>query len=95
MGAFISYLSGGDDLKGSEGSLEVGGVGLKVVEGTSDAGLKLRRVLARGAVRRDLVQCGTHDCGFVVGTKVESRRRVGDKDGGLRLSRLKSQKFTS
>lgn len=61
---FDSYLLGRDELQRSEGSLEVGGAGLEVVEGTSDAGLELRGVLAGGRVRRDLVELGRRhfDC---------------------------------
>lgn len=61
----ISYLLGRDELQRSEGSLEVGSAGLEVVEGTSDAGLELRGVLAGGRVRRDLVERGGRhfDCG--------------------------------
>lgn len=56
MSRFDSYLLGRDELQRSEGSLEVGSAGLEVVEGTSDAGLELRGVLAGGRVRRDLVE---------------------------------------
>jgi hypothetical protein len=38
-----SYLTSGDELKGSQGSLEVGDVGLKFIEGGCDAGLQLGR----------------------------------------------------
>lgn len=64
LDSLASHLSGRDELQGSEGRLEVGSVGLEIVKSASDAGLELRRVLARRAVRRDLVQSGTHDCGF-------------------------------
>lgn len=53
-----SHLLGIDELQRTQRRLEVGGVGLQVVEGRGDLGLKLRRVLARGAVGRDLVQGG-------------------------------------
>jgi len=56
-------LSGGDDLKRAESGLEVGGVALKVVKSTSNAGLELAGLRARWAVGRDLVD-GTHDCGL-------------------------------
>jgi len=59
----IAYLSGGDDLKRAESGLEVGGVALKVVKSTSNAGLELAGLRARWAVGRDLVD-GTHDCGL-------------------------------
>jgi hypothetical protein len=49
-------------LKGSESSLQIGGVGLEVVKSARNAGLKLRRLLARRAVCRDLVD-GAHGCG--------------------------------
>lgn len=48
-------------MKGSEGRLQVGGVGLEIVESASDAGLELGGVLARWARGRDLVE-GAHDC---------------------------------
>lgn len=65
---FDSYLLGRDELQRSEGSLEVGSAGLEVVEGTSDAGLELRGVLAGGRVRRDLVELGLRhfDCGLTI-----------------------------
>ena len=69
----ISYLTGRDELKGAESTLEVGSVGLKVVEGASNGGLKLRGVLARGAVGRDLVELrGRHfgDCRYRVDRSV-------------------------
>lgn len=72
-GVEISYLAGRDELQRAESSLEVGSVGLKVVEGASDGGLKLRRVLARGAVGRDLVELrGRHfgDCRYRVDRSV-------------------------
>jgi hypothetical protein len=37
----IAYLFGGDKLKWSKCGLEVGGIGLEVVESASDAGLEL------------------------------------------------------
>jgi hypothetical protein len=49
-------------LKGSQCGLQVGGVGLEVIESASDADLELGRVRARWARGRDLVE-GTHDCG--------------------------------
>lgn len=65
---FYSYLLGRDELQRSESSLEVGSAGLEVVEGTSDAGLELRGVLAGGRVRRDLVERGGRhfDCGLTI-----------------------------
>ena len=65
---FDSYLLGRDELQRSEGSLEVGSASLEVVEGTSDAGLELRGVLARGRVGRDLVERrGRHfDCWLTI-----------------------------
>lgn len=56
-----SHLSGRDDLQRSQGNLEVGSVGLEVVESLSDARLELRGVLPRRAVGSDLVQgLGAH-----------------------------------
>jgi hypothetical protein len=56
LSAVEAHLSSGNELKGAESGLQVGGVGLEVVEGTGDAGLKLRWVLARWAVGSDLVE---------------------------------------
>ena len=57
----LAHLSCARELQWSECSLQVGGVGLEVVQSTSNAGLELRGALAGRAVRRDLVE-GTHDC---------------------------------
>ena len=57
-------------MKRSKCDLEVGRVGLQVVERTGDAGLELGRVLARWARGRDLVE-GTHDCGVLVEREVQ------------------------
>lgn len=60
-----SHLTGRDELQRSEGDLEIGGVGLEVVESLSDAGLKLGGVLPRGAVGSDLVKgLGAHFDGW-------------------------------
>lgn len=48
-------------MKRAERDLEVGGVGLKVVESSRDAGLQLGGALARRARGRDLVE-GAHGC---------------------------------
>lgn len=58
----MAYLSGGDDLKRAESGLQVGSASLKIVESGGDLSLELRRLCARWAVRRDLVD-GTHGCG--------------------------------
>lgn len=56
-----SHLAGGDELQRSQGNLEVGSVGLEIVESLSDVLLKLRGVLPRRAVGGDLVQgLGAH-----------------------------------
>lgn len=60
---FLSYLAGGDELQRAQSDLEVGSVGLEVVESTSDAGLELRGVLPRRAVGSDLVQGGGRHLG--------------------------------
>jgi hypothetical protein len=57
-----AHLSCGNELKGSERDLQVGGVGLEVIERTGDAGLELGWVLTGWARGRDLVE-GAHDCG--------------------------------
>jgi hypothetical protein len=54
-------LSCGNELKRSECGLEICGIGLEIVQSTSNAGLKLRGVLARWARGRDLVE-GAHGC---------------------------------
>ncbi len=56
-----SHLTGRDELQRPEGDLEIGSVGLELVESSGNAALQLRRVLAGRAVRRDLVERrGTH-----------------------------------
>ena len=62
MGSSSSYLACGHELKRAERDLEVGRVGLEVVESSRDAGLQLGGALARGARGRDLVE-GAHGCG--------------------------------
>jgi hypothetical protein len=57
-----AHLSCGNELKWSQCGLQVGGVGLEVIESASDAGLELGWLLARWARGRDLVE-GAHDCG--------------------------------
>ena len=57
-----AHLSCGNDLKRSQCGLQVGGVGLEVIESASNAGLELGWLLARWARGRDLVE-GTHICG--------------------------------
>lgn len=59
----LSYLAGRDELQRAESDLEVGSVGLEIVESTSDAGLELRGVLSRGAVGSDLVEGGRRHLG--------------------------------
>lgn len=78
-----SHLTSGDDLQRAQSDLEVGGVGLEVVESLSNVLLKLGGVLPRGAVGGDLVQgLGAHlDCFDVddvegIGMGVESRTLV-------------------
>jgi len=61
-----SYLTGRDELQRAESDLEVGSVGLEIVESASNAGLQLGGVLAGRAVHRDLVELGgTHVGGWV------------------------------
>lgn len=62
MGLGSSHLACGHELKRAERDLEVGGVGLEVVESSRDAGLELGGALARRARGRDLVE-GAHGCG--------------------------------
>lgn len=52
----LSYLASRDELKRSQGRLEVWDVGLEFIEGGCDAGLQLGRMLPRGAVGSDLVE---------------------------------------
>jgi hypothetical protein len=54
-----AHLSCRYDLKRSEGHLQVGCVGLQVIEGAGDGRLELRGVLAGWAVSRNLVE-GAH-----------------------------------
>ena len=53
----LAYLSCVCELKGSESGLQVGGVGLKVIEGTGDARFQLRGILAGRRIGSYLVQC--------------------------------------
>ena len=63
--SWCSHLTGRDELQRSQGNLEVGGVGLEVVESLGDARLELGGVLPRGAVGSDLVQgLGAHFDGW-------------------------------
>lgn len=56
-----SHLASRDKLQRSQGNLEVGSVGLEIVESLSNLLLKLGRVLPRRAVGGDLVQgLGAH-----------------------------------
>lgn len=56
-----SHLAGRDELQRSQGNLEVGSVGLEIVESLSNVLLKLGGVLPRRAVGGDLVQgLGAH-----------------------------------
>jgi hypothetical protein len=66
----IAYLSGGDELKRSESGLQVSGVGLEVIESSSNAGLELRWLRTGRAVRRDLVE-GTHVCWLSLRSRIE------------------------
>jgi len=58
----VAHLFCGNELKRSECGLEIRGVGLEIVKSTSNAGLKLRWLLAGFARSGDLVE-GAH---FVV-----------------------------
>jgi hypothetical protein len=61
----LAHLSCARELQWSECSLQVGGVGLEVIESASNAGLELRRALAGRAVSRNFVE-STHDFAGVV-----------------------------
>ena len=52
----LSHLSRRDELQRSEGDLEIGSVGLEIVQSTGDVLLQLGGVLPRRAVGGDLVQ---------------------------------------
>jgi len=79
-----SHLAGRDELQRPEGGLEVGGVGLEVVEGAGDALLELRGVLAAGAVGRDLVEGRGAHVGGCRGYRVDDLRGgSGESEGGL------------
>ena len=54
--AKLAHLSCAHELKGSESGLQVGGVGLKIVESASDACLKLGRLRAGGTALRYLAK---------------------------------------
>lgn len=57
-----SHLSCVDELQRSEGDLQIGSVGLEIVQSTGDVLLQLGGVLPRRAVGGDLVQRGRHGC---------------------------------
>ena len=61
-----SYLASRDELEGTKSSLEVGNVGLEIVECVGDTRLDLGRVLPRWAVGRNLVQGGRRHVGGCV-----------------------------
>lgn len=61
----LAHLSCARELQWSECSLQVGGVGLEIIESASNAGLELRRALAGRAVSRNFVE-STHDFAGVV-----------------------------
>lgn len=71
LGSAGSHLSGRDELQRPQRDLEIGGVGLEVVQGASDVGLQLGRVLPRRAVGGDLVD--THGCGVDLTMRDEIR----------------------
>jgi len=52
-----AHLSGVDELQWSQSSLEVGGVGLEVIEGAGDARLQFGGLGMAGGVEGDLVDC--------------------------------------
>lgn len=59
-----SHLTGRDDLQRPESGLEVGSVGLEIVESSGNLRLQLGGVLPRRAVGSDLVKGGRHDFGL-------------------------------
>lgn len=79
VSAADSHLTSRDELQRAQSDLEIGGVGLELVESASDGGLELRGVLAGRAVRRDLVELGgTHvgGCRRKFGSVVDLQRTV-------------------
>jgi hypothetical protein len=59
----LPYLASRDELKRSQGSLQVWDVGLEFIEGGCDAGFQLGGMLSRRAVGGDLVEGWLrHDC---------------------------------
>lgn len=61
MCSWYSHLAGRDELKRSQSNLQVGSVGLEIVESLSNVLLELRRAGPRRAVGGDLVQgLGAH-----------------------------------
>lgn len=70
-----SYLTSRHELKGSERGLEICDVGLEFVKSGCDAGLQLRRVLSRGTVGSNLVECWLrHDCDWSLNELPENRQ---------------------
>lgn len=75
-GWLSSYLAGGDELKGPEGGLHVGDVGLELVESSGDAGLDLIGLGPRGGVGRDLVKGLLRHDGRISSWSSSSRKRL-------------------
>jgi len=82
-----SHLAGRDDLQRPEGSLEVGSVGLEVVESSGDLRLQLGGVLPRRAVGSDLVERGRHGCGLWI---VVNGVVVGQRKSCVAVAQLRS-----
>lgn len=59
--SMVSHLSCRDELQRPQGDLQIGSVGLEIVQSTGDALLQLGGVLPRRAVGCDLVRRGRHD----------------------------------
>lgn len=84
-----SYLAGGDELQRPEGAAHVWDVALELEESIGNVGLDLRGVLARRAVRRNLVEgLGGHSGGYC-------RRERRDSGGDVQRSRVDFSQSTS
>ena len=67
-----SYLASRDELKRSQGRLEIWDVGLEFVQSSCDAGFQLGRMLPRWAVVSDLVEGWLrHDCDWNIAIRFQ------------------------
>lgn len=92
----LSHLAGRHELQRAQGNLEVGRVGLEVVQSTSNAGLQLRGRSPRRAVRRNLVQLrGAHSGDLMCVDGAVGGRAVVEKGEGTRNQKKNENENTT